>query len=207
MNDLEPGGEAFCWVGTQQGLFHVPVPEKSEEAGADVLPREETLSAEPTIQQVQRVVAVYAEVGPEKVRNWRGLARLRAFIPSFTLGLDRDRGTNVVSATANGLTRFTVGPEDQSRSLDFGFTWDLGDLLFSSDQTSIDVRSRLTTQLRQDLLEEATRLYFERRRLLSEFQAQPAQDPVLNRERSLRIAELTAYLDALTGGWFSRQLE
>lgn len=205
VHDLEPAGGSFCWVGTDQGLFRVRLPEEAE-AGFEEAKPEEGKSG-PTIQQVQRVVASYAEVGPEKVRNWRALSRLRAFVPSLTLSLDQDRDTNIASSTTGGVTRFTVGPEDRSRSLDFGFTWDLGDLLFSPDQTSIDVRSRLTTQLRQDLLEEATRIYFERKRLIAEFEAQPTEDKVLREERSLRVAELTAYLDALTGGWYSRQLD
>ncbi len=189
------------WVGTEQGLFHILLKEEAVSVKAA------ESSREPTIQQVHRVAIAYAEVGPEKVRRWRGLARMRAFIPSFTVGLDQDRDTNVVSSTAAGVTKFTAGPDRLTRSVDFGFTWDLGDFLWSSDQTSIDVRSRLTTQLRQDLLEETTRLYFERKRLLAEFEAQPAEEPVLRRERQLRIAEVTAYLDALTGGWFSKQLD
>ena len=38
-------------------------------------------------------------------------------------------------------------------------------MIFSTEQTSIDVRSRLMVQLRDDILDEVTRLYFERRRL------------------------------------------
>ena len=108
-----------------------------------------------------------------------------------------------VSSMTGGVTKFSVGPDRRTRSLDFGFSWDLADLIWSSDQTSIDVRSRLTTQLRQDLLEEATRLYFERRRLRAEFEEHPAEDAALRQERRLRVEDLTAYLDALTGGGFS----
>jgi hypothetical protein len=147
----------------------------------------------------------YAELSPGKIRRWRALARLRAFVPSFSVGLDQNRDANIVSSTAAGVTKFSVGPDRHTRSLDFGFSWDLGDFIWSPDQTSIDVRSRLTTQLRQDLLEEATRLYFERRRLQAEFAAQPSEDAALRKERDLRLAELTAYLDALTGGGFSKQ--
>ncbi len=172
---------------------------------AAVFRREPVSAAEPTIQQVHRMAIAYAELGPEKIRRWRGLARWRSFIPSFTLGLDQDRDANIVSSTTGGVTKFSVGPDRRTRSLDFGFSWDLADLVWSPDQTSIDVRSRLTTQLRQDILEEATRLYFERRRLRAEFAGQPTEDAALREERRLRVEELTAYLDALTGGGFSRQ--
>ncbi len=62
-------------------------------------------------------------------------------------------------------------------------------------------------QLRQDLLEETTRLYFERQKLMAEFDTHSSTDPLLNRERLIRIQELTAYLDAISGGWFSREME
>jgi hypothetical protein len=177
--------------------------EPAESAGG--FQRQAVSVAEPTIQQVHRMAIAYAELGPEKIRRWRGLARWRSFIPSFTLGLDQDRDANIVSSTTAGVTKFSVGPDRRTRSLDFGFSWDLGNFIWNPDQTSIDVRSRLTTQLRQDLLEEATRLYFERRRLLAEFEGQPTEDAALREERRLRVDELTAYLDALTGGGFSRQ--
>ena len=80
-------------------------------------------------------------------------------------------------------------------------------MFWNSSQTAIDVRSRLMVQLRRNVLNEVTRVYFERKRLLAEFAAHPAEDPVLLRERELRVQELGAQLDALTGGWFSEQLE
>ena len=152
---------------------------------------------------VQAAAIRYAEVHPGKISRWRALARWRGLFPHFTVGLDQDRDPTIVSSTTAGITKFSVGPERKAVSLDFGFTWDLANLVWDSAQTSIDVRSRLMVQLRQDILEEVTRLYFERKRLLHEFQATPSVDPVLRQERSLRIAELTAQLDALTGGFFT----
>ncbi len=198
------------WAGTEAGLFRVNLREDAiqEDARDRAKPQAATvLKTEPSVQQVQRVAMAYAEVGPEKIRRWRGLARWSAFVPSFTLGLNQDRDANIVSSTSAGLTKFTAGPDHNSRKVDFGFTWHLADFIWNPDQTSIDVRSRLTTQLRQDTLEEVTRLYFERKRLLAEFEAQPIEDPTLRKERGLRVQELTAYLDALTGGWFSEHLE
>ncbi len=158
---------------------------------------------EPTIREVQLAAIRYAEVMPEKISRWRWLAQLRNLIPRFTVGLDQDRDTTIASSTSAGKTTFAVGPEDESVSLDFGFTWDLANLVWDSAQTSIDVRSRLMVQLRREVLQEVTRLYFERQRLLAEFEANPTDDPLLQRERALRLEELTAQLDALTGGLYS----
>ncbi|MBI3317573.1 MAG: hypothetical protein HYZ90_00265 [Candidatus Omnitrophica bacterium] len=195
------------WVGTEKGLFRVPAV-----APAKVILEGEQpalggvalgLLHEPSIREVQEAAIRYGEVMPQKIRAWRAGAAWRNFFPKFSVNLNQDTDKTIASATSGGKTNFAIGPEDQSLSLGFGFTWDLANLVWNPDQTSIDVRSRLMVQLRQDLLEGVTRLYFERRRLLAEFQGNPSEDPVLKTERSLRIEELTAQIDALTGGWFS----
>ena len=61
-------------------------------------------------------------------------------------------------------------------------------------------------QLRDDILDEITRTYFERRRLQIEAQLSPSHELMEGLEQELRIQELTADLDALTGGYFSLQL-
>ena len=61
-------------------------------------------------------------------------------------------------------------------------------------------------ELREDIINQVTRLYFERRRLQIEMRASgPDAQPVWTYE--LRIAELTALLDGLTGGGFSRSID
>jgi len=162
--------------------------------------------AEPTVGQVQQAAIRYAEVSPQKISRWRAQARWKAFLPKLTLSLDRDQSANIASSTYKGVTQFTIGPNRRNFSVDFDFTWDLGDLLWSTDQTSIDVRSRLMVKLRNEILEEVTQIYFERKELLKRFRAAPTEDPILAQERRLRIEALTAHLDAFTGGYFSAQL-
>lgn len=221
--DVEAGQ---LWVGTRRGLFRVPAPGSGHPLNKtknglknptknglknpiQIPPGEasQSVSAGPPVGAVQAAAVRYAEVHPGKVSRWRALARWRSLFPTFTIGLDQDRDATIASSTSQGVTRFNVGPERRSLSVDLGFTWDLADLIWNPAQTSIDVRSRLMVQLRQELLEEVTRLYFERKRLVSEFAGHPSEDPLLNAERSLRVEELTAQMDALTGGWFSENSE
>ncbi len=198
---LGPEGKQL-WVGMGSGLFRIPAP--SEAAGT--LLQLHPSDREPSVRQMQEAAIQYAEVMPGKIQGWRRGAVWRNWFPKFTLSLDRNRNDTVVSSTSGGRTTFSVGPEDQSFKVGFGFTWDLANFIWNPDQTSIDTRSRLMVQLRQDVLDEANRLYFERRRLLAEFQGSPTEDPLLKTERALRLEELTAGLDALTGGWFSENL-
>ncbi len=62
-------------------------------------------------------------------------------------------------------------------------------------------------QLREDILNEVTRLYFERRRLQMELASNKSITTTQAIEKDLRLQELTASIDALTGGTFSDAIE
>ena len=79
-------------------------------------------------------------------------------------------------------------------------------MIWSADQTSIDVRSRLTTQLRNDILDDLRRAYYERKRLQFDMLTSPSKDAKLRFEKEFRIRELTQALDDLTGNYFSSHL-
>ena len=59
--------------------------------------------------------------------------------------------------------------------------------------------------LRNDILDEVNKLYFERRRVKIELAYLSPQESRKIEEKKLRLEELSASLDALTGGFFSRQ--
>lgn len=196
------------WVATSAGLMQIPVPQPAGMT-APLPPMTpparralEQFAKEPTIPQVRATAIRYAEVMPEKIQSWRARAAWKSWIPHFTLSLNRSTDATIGSSSSGGKTTFTVGPDDRSLTMSYGFTWDLADLIWSTDQTSIDVRSRLMVQLRNDILDEVTRLYFERRRLQVEYTLAPVKEPTLQAERQLRLEELTAQIDALTGGEF-----
>ena len=62
-------------------------------------------------------------------------------------------------------------------------------------------------ELRDDILSEITRLYFERRRAQAEFVLRPPADLLEQTHSLLRIDELTASIDALTDSYLSRELQ
>ena len=117
---------------------------------------------------------------------------------------------------------------DEDKSLDLGasltLTWDLRDLAYESNQIDLSRESRLVIGLRDDVLDEVNQLYFERLTILSDLSAadtvaetvsglgseSPEDFESAARRISrleMRLYELTAGLDAWTGGWFSQQLE
>ena len=99
------------------------------------------------------------------------------------------------------------GPDDTSNGIDIAMSWDLAGIIWSDDQTSIDNRSRLTTQLRNDILDDLRRAYFERKRLQFEVAANPPKDLTARFDKELRIQELTQTLDDLTGNYFTEHVK
>ncbi|HLD82673.1 MAG TPA: hypothetical protein VI976_01845, partial [Candidatus Omnitrophota bacterium] len=159
---------------------------------------------EPAIKEVQQAAITYAEVEPEKIIRWRRQARMKAALPKLTVGLDRSEATNYEIYTS-GTTRYVYeGPHDRSNGWDVTLSWELGDLIWSGEQTNIDVRSKLMVELRDNILDEVNKLYFERLRVKMELDSLSIEDRRKRLEKELRLRELTASLDALTGGWFSR---
>lgn len=198
MNDLVKDARGRVYAATDRGVFYL-----SSEQALPLFPSEDHSRNEPTIQQVHRWAIDYAEVSPDKIKNWRSLAGKRALLPDFSVGLDRAEGE---------LYHWDTGPNPDNllkgRDLlnwDVSLSWDLGDLIWSTDQTTIDSRSKLMVELREDVLDQVTRLYFERRRLQVDLAAD-ALEPAVEFDKQLRVEELTALLDAFTGGKFSQEI-
>ena len=164
------------------------------------------LAEEPTILELQRAAIRYAEVNPDKITTWRQQAAIRALMPEVSVGYNNDIDTTISTATSNGRTNFWVGPDDTSSGWDFTAKWDLGDLIYNTAQTSIDSRSKLMVELRNDILEALNTAYFEREKLRRQLTKILDKESPSYTERELRIEELTATIDGLTGGYLSRRL-
>lgn len=163
---------------------------------------------EPTIGTVQKKAIRYANVSKIKTQRWQWASRLKALVPSLSVGKDFSTGdtVDIDRGSTNEPDRYIVGPPDKSYGWDFDLNWNLSDLIWNSAQTSIDSREKLMIELRDDILSEVVRLYYERRRAQIEFVMRPPQDPFDSANALLRIDELSAHLDALTNGFFTEQL-
>ncbi len=159
-------------------------------------------NAEPSIGQVHQWAIDYAEVNNSKIKNWRSLSKKKALMPDLSVGLDRN---------ASDLFHWNTGasPDELQKGRDYldwdvSLSWDLADFIWSTDQTTIDSRSKLMVELREDILSQVTRLYFERRRIQMEMASGESSFGYNVVDGTIRIDELTALIDALTGGEFSR---
>ncbi len=202
-------GKRRMYVMSRRGIYTAPAGEiiSPERVRYEQGRRKGALSAGPDVREVHRMAIDYAEVSPQKIRSWRQAARWRGILPRFVFRYDENYSDKVEiykSATQRYLVK---GPRTKRDSWSATFTWDLADLIWNPSQTSIDVRSRLMVQLRDNILEDVTRLYFERKRLVSRVMDHRESETGKVAENYDRIEELTAYLDAYTGGMFSRALD
>jgi len=94
------------------------------------------------------------------------------------------------------------------KDTEWGFMveWDLRDFLYNDEQTRISREARDLVELRQDIMEEVNTYFFDRRRAQIDMLFSPPSDTATRIDMQLRIARLTANIDALTGGFLSERL-
>jgi hypothetical protein len=196
----------IVFAATEKGLFRLSLNNSIDNTGKDLV--SDLCFREPSIEDIHRAAIAYAEVSPDKIKWMRSAAKAQALIPKVTFGIDGDvsKKIDIDRGGTNDPDFYIEGPRDKKWGWDIGLTWNLGELIWSYHQTSIDVRSRLMVQLRNDILDEVTKLYFERLRLKGELIQNPLQDTKQINLKQLRLAELTANIDALTGGYRSSSI-
>jgi hypothetical protein len=202
--------EKALWVSTDKGLYRLEVVSIAENQYVDVERNLNTMkviiNGEPTFKELQAQAMRFNDVNPEKIKRWHAESRMRALVPKVNIGFDNARSNSYEIYTSATKDYVVSGPDDVNEGMDVSISWDLANLIWSDDQTNIDVRSRLTTQLRNDILDDLRRAYFERRRLQYELMASPPADMKLRFEKELRIQELTQAIDDITGNYLSENM-
>jgi ligand-binding sensor domain-containing protein len=219
ISDLAQDSEGNIYAATDRGIFlfqsggSTPNPNPINAVGqiqgqklvfTDYSEIERYFVFEPTIHDVQAMAVEYAEVHPDKIKKWRKQAQMRALAPDLSTGINR---------SATEMFHWDSGPNPDNLlkgkdylDWDVGLSWNLGDLIWNNDQTSIDSRSKLMVELREDVLDQVTRIYFERRRTQIDLLSTQGADVSQKIEQQMRLAELTAIIDGFTGGKFSRNI-
>ena len=209
-------GKTNLIAATPDGIMrHIIFPDQISPAPFEMLSPDRTqlfaelIRMEPNAVRVHKAVMKFSNLKNGKIKRWQTESRLAALLPGFSFGRDFSKNNNVDidRAGTNEPDKFILGPSDVDRGWDMDVSWDLGDFIYSSNQASIDGREKLMVELRNDFLSEATRIYYERRRLQVEIVFSPAQSEEEYYDQILRLEELTALLDSMTGGWMSQELE
>jgi hypothetical protein len=162
-------------TGLLEGRSSAPI---ERPAGAESAPLRPD---EPDIESVHRVALAYLDLGPERMRYDE------AFLSGEMRRLydwDRER--------------------DRDYEVSIALTWDLGDTQFHPEALDVSREGREVLELRDDVLDEITQLYFERRRVLMDLASLGPDADSEAFELRRRADELAAGIDAWTGGWFGR---
>jgi photosystem II stability/assembly factor-like uncharacterized protein len=199
--------EKTMWAVTERGLYRIEAGRYSTDQYIDI---ERNLKSfkiaydnEPTFKELQQAAVKYCDVSPEKIKNWQRDSKLRALLPKVSCGFDNHLSSNQSIYTSATRDYVTAGPDDYYKALDVSVSWDVSGLIWNDSQANIDVRSRLTTQLRNDILDDLRRAYYERKRLQFDMTVSPPKDLKSRFEKELRIQELTQEIDDLTGNYLS----
>lgn len=161
---------------------------------------------EPSVQETQQAALGFFKIDFDTVQSMRSRASWKSVLP--TLAGKFRRNTSEVDL---GKWDFISYP-DRKAGRDFADlfvnefevsgTWDLSRLVFNPEV--LDVSSLVVLQ--EAILKEITRIYFTRRRLQIDLILTPPTDEATLLSKELRVDELTATLDAMTGGKFSKTI-
>lgn len=157
--------------------------------------------SEPTVGQLQEQALKYANAHPEQIRNWLERARKAYWLPKFTTGMDphlmrQDILTDKTDTSRNGTDwKFHLRAE-----------WHFNNLIFNHEEVGVGREFLRQSLMRERILDRINEAYFERRRLQIGSKTGAASTSQAKIENAIKLQELTAELDGLTGGWFSKQL-
>lgn len=169
-------------------------------------------SNEPDIRRVHDMTMDYSRTNPDLVKSWLSSARRAYALPKINLQyekeLDQSQRYDYVTLDEGSPTEeLDYAQLEDDDKVVVKLEWRLDKIVMSSEQIRVINEAQDVVKMREKLLDEVTRLYFDRRRLQVELQLNPSSDLREQIETQLRLQEMTANLDALTGGAFSASIQ
>lgn len=167
------------------------------------------LAAEdPPVATLRAAATALVLAEPERAHSLIERARFAGWLPELRLMVDRRfaRTESVDLGTPTDSTALAPVGIDSNNDVRYQAraTWDLSKIIFNPDEVAAQFQALRTADTRREIESLVIRLYFERRRLKAESAAADDLDVLPASRRELRIAEIEAELDALTGGAFTR---
>ncbi|MGB3974912.1 MAG: helix-hairpin-helix domain-containing protein [bacterium] len=174
---------------------------------------------EPSIQDVQRAAIKFAEIDAYRFEMWRRKVKEKGLWPDVlqvSVAHKTDDDYDYTRASTIGISGGTayVGPDketwknstDSDFDYQFRLRWKIQDYCFNSDMLRVSSETERQVKFRQSIIEDVTKLYYDRRRLQVDMILQPDVQTSVKIRQELQLEELTAAIDGLTGGYFSEAL-
>lgn len=182
---------------------------------ADYRNAEEVLAQfkdEPDIRGVHAMVLEYSKTDNRYVEAWLSASKASAALPELSLKYDYDNGYGndydyiALDPTSDAAAELSGSDVDIDHGFEVKASWDLNKLVMSSERIRVISETQDIVKLRDKVLDEVTRVYFDRRRLQVDMLLNPG-DLKAQLKNQLQLQELTAQLDAYTGGRFTAALK
>jgi len=168
-------------------------------------------AADPPVDALRAAASALALTEPDRAHSLVVRARLAGWLPEVRGRVDRHfaRAESVDLGSPTAATPLApVGIDsDNDVRYELRATWDLSRLVFNPDEIGAQFQALRTADARREIESLVIRLYFDRRRLKAELGTADATAtgmPLPGVRLELRVAEIEAELDALTGGAFTR---
>jgi len=162
-------------------------------------------AADPSVDALREAAAALALAEPDRAHSVLIRARAAGWLPEIRARAERRFGRSESVDLAGAAPATPVGIDsDNALYYEVRVTWDLSRILFNPDEIAAQFQALRTADARREIESLVIRLYFERRRLKAELTTADAVDTSSHMRLELRISEVEAELDALTGGAFTR---
>lgn len=215
------------YAATDEGLFVAHETNSTKEAGSEFVLKGKVEAGfaslediEPTVIEVQKQALKFAALPTDSdYKRYRMQARLRNLAPRVGFDINTT-GTNTnyfqfengISANTSLSNDYNAGntkrfQHDGKLYKQLSVTWDTNQLIYDEVIWRILNQARLTANIKENLLDDVTKIYYQRKRLQLDTLLSPPQETQEKLEKQLQIAELTGQLDSRTGGWFSKEIE
>lgn len=163
---------------------------------------------DPPLGALRQAATALVMAEPDRATSLLTRVRLAGWLPELRLLVERrlGRSESVDLGTAGDPTAVSPVGIDTSNDVRYQAraTWDLSRILFNPDELGAQAQALRAADTRREIETLVIRLYFERRRLKLDGLGADDSDMPSGSRRDLRIAEIEAELDALTGGAFAR---
>jgi hypothetical protein len=164
-------------------------------------------AGEPPLMELREAATALVMAQPERARSLLWRAGAAGWLPEVRVRVDRRFGRD--ESLDYGRTSLDdAAPVGMNTHQDVRYevraTWDLSRIVFNPDELGAHMEALRIADVRREVEMMVVRLVFERRRLKTEAATSDSPDITPRLRRELRIQEIEAELDALTGGAFSR---
>lgn len=161
------------------------------------------LKKEPSVQAAQKAALRFFKIDPDTVSGMRSGSQWKWVLPEVDVRYRINDGTVDVSRIDQQVQDGPFSFDDARSNVNewvFQGSWALPRLIFNPE--TLDVASLAVLQ--EKILKEITRLYYTRRRLQVSMILNPPKDAASRISKELRVEQMTATLDAMTGNLFAK---